>query len=62
MSYEVPLNILRELLDFPAQLLLMTLAENSLSLLVCRTDILRGVELTHSHKSYTLWQVVKHFV
>ena len=58
----MPLDIRRQRLVFQSKLLLVTLAENTLALLISSLDILVGVILRDSHKANALWQMVYNLV
>ena len=62
MADKVPFDILRQRKMLLAQLLFVTLAKHTLTLLVGCLDILVRVIFRDSHKANTLWQCIEHLV
>ena len=60
MSYEMPLDVLRQHLHLARQFLLATLAEHALSGVVRFLYVFGRMKLTDSHKSYALREAVRH--
>ena len=60
MTYEMPLDILRECLHLLAKFLFVALTEDALTFVISRLYILVRMILTNSHKADTLWQISKY--
>ena len=62
MTDEMPLDIAGQRLHLAGQFLLVALAKDALALLVGRSNIFLGVELTDSHELHPLRERLTHFV